>query len=76
MTFQLFYGDAVCISNRDRHVDERVRNKRFSTEQEALNRARELLDADFSTVVAIRDAAGNQLSGVRLQLRLGYSCIE
>ena len=76
MSYQLFYGDAVCMSNRDLHVDERVPSERFSTEHEALNRARELLDDDFSTVVAIRDAAGNQLSGVRLQLRLGYSCVE
>ena len=69
--YQLFYGDAVAMGCRDRHVDERVRSERFSTEHEAFNRARELLDEDFSTVVAIHDAAGNQLSGVPLQSRLG-----
>ena len=31
---------------------------------------------DFSIAVAILDAAGNQLSGVSLQFRLGYSCVE
>jgi hypothetical protein len=51
-----------------------VCSEQFSTEHEALHRARELLDGDASTVVAVRDAAGNLLSGVLLQLRLGYLC--
>ena len=76
MTYQLFYGDAAAMLQRDRHLDERVRGERFSTEHEALNRARELLDQDFSTAVAILDAAGNEVAGVSLQLRLGYSCVE
>jgi hypothetical protein len=76
MSYQLFYGDAVAMGRRDRHLDERVCSERFSTEHEALNRAGELLDQDFSIVVAILDAAGNQLSGVSLQFRLGYSCVE
>ena len=37
-------------------------------------RARELIEEDVSTVVAVCDKAGNLLSGVRLQLRLGYTC--
>jgi hypothetical protein len=60
--------------HRDLHLQDRVRSERFSTEHEALRRARELLDEDVSTVVTIRDAAGNQLAGLRLQLRLGYFC--
>ena len=62
------------MAGGDRHRDERVRVERFSTEHEALTRARELLEEDISTAVAIGDAAGNLLSGVRLQLKLGYSC--
>jgi hypothetical protein len=57
----------------DHQLDERVRSERFSTEHEALMRARELIEEDASAVVAISDRAGNLLSGVRLQLRLGYT---
>jgi len=62
------------MSSRDRHLDEQVRVERFSTEHEALNRARQLIEENDGTAVAICDAAGNQLSGVRLQLKLGYYC--
>lgn len=51
-----------------------MRVERFSTEHEALNRARQLLEEDETTAVAICDAEGNQLAGVRLQLKLGYYC--
>ena len=74
MTYSVLYGDAVAMASRDRHLDERVHFERFSTEHEALTRARELIEEDVSTVVAVCDRAGNLLSGVRLQLRLGYTC--
>ncbi len=62
------------MSRPDRHLDERIQVERFSTEHEALTRARELLDTDDSRAVAISDAAGNLLGGVRLQLKLGFLC--
>src|SRR4029077_9522586 len=74
MSYRVFYGDAAAMASRARHLDERVRSEWFSTEHEALRRAGELLAEDASTVVAICDRAGNLLSGVRLQLRLGYTC--
>ncbi len=74
MTYRVFYGDAFAMSGPDRHLDERVQVERFSTEHEALSRARELLDEDDAIAVAISDAAGNLLTGVRLQLKLGYCC--
>jgi hypothetical protein len=74
MTYRVFHGDALAMASRDRHQDDRVRVERFSTEHEALNRARQLLDDDETIAVAICDAAGNQLAGVRLQLKLGYFC--
>jgi hypothetical protein len=74
MTYRVFYGNALVMASRDRHLDEGVQSERFSTEHEALRRARELLDEDVSTVVAVCDGAGNLLGGVRLQLRLGYYC--
>lgn len=76
MTYRIFYGDALTmtgVSRRDLHQVDGVQSERFSTEHEALRRARELLDEDERVVVAIHDSAGNQLSGVCLQLRLCYA---
>ena len=74
MTYHVFYGDAAAVTSRDRHLDERVQTERFSTEHEALSRARELIDGDDSAAVAVCDECGNQLSGVRLHLKLGHCC--
>jgi hypothetical protein len=74
MTYRVFYGDAAAVAGSDLHRQEGVRFERFSTEHEALCRARELLDEDAHTIVTIHDAQGRQLSGVCLQLRLGYAC--
>lgn len=73
MTYRVFYGDALVMTGPDPHQQDSVRSERFSTEYEALSRARELLERDGRTVVTIHDAAGNRLSGVCLHLRLGYS---
>jgi hypothetical protein len=43
----------------------------FTTEHQALERARELLETGEHHGVALQDHRGNELSGVRLQLRLG-----
>ena len=75
MTYRVFHGDSFAMSRPDRHLDERIEIERFSTEHEALTRARELLDADDSRAVAVSDASGNMLGGVRLQLKLGYSSL-
>ena len=74
MTYRVFHGDALAMSSGERHLDDRVQVERFSTEHEALNRARQLIEEDETTAVAIHDAEGNQLAGVRLQLKLGYFC--
>jgi len=74
MTYRVFHGDAQAMSSRNRHLDDRVQVERFSTEHEALNRARQLFEEDDTIAVAICDAAGNRLAGVRLQLKLGYYC--
>ena len=74
MTYRVFHGDGLAMLNRDRHQDDRVQVERFSTEHEALSRARQLIEEDETITVAICDAAGNQLAGVRLQLRLGHYC--
>ena len=65
------------MASRERHLDERVNIERYSTEHEALSRARELIERDDAVAVEICDAAGTPLiSGVRLQLRLGFTACE
>jgi hypothetical protein len=74
MTYRVLYGHPAGVTRRDAHLDERVRSERFSTEHEALNRARELVERQPDVAVAVRDEAGNQLSGLRLHLKLGLLC--
>lgn len=76
MTYRLLYGDSLPILRSDRHLDDSIDIEQFSTEHEAFNRARQILDQDYTKVVLVRDNAGNEVSGVRLQLRLGYHCVE
>ena len=76
MSYQIFYGEAVAMLDWDQRRVSGISTERCSTEHQALGRAREILDQDFSKVVVIRDRAGNQLSGVRLQLRLGYCGVD
>jgi hypothetical protein len=49
-----------------------VEVEEFSTEYEALGRARELLEDGDHGGVSVRDSSGNVLCGVRLQLKLGF----
>lgn len=70
MSYRVVYGDALVHAVRD--ADDAVRSERFSTEHEALNRVREILEQDERHAVAICDASGNVLGGVRLQLKLGF----
>jgi hypothetical protein len=74
MTYRVFYGDALAMAGRELHQQDGVRFERFSTEYEALRRARELLEHDARTIVAIHDPTGNQVSGVCLHLRLNSVC--
>ena len=61
MTYRIYYGDVVAVASRDVHLDERVRSEGFSTEYEALRRARELLEQDAGTAVAIFRRIGEQV---------------
>ena len=74
MTYRVCYGYPAGVARRDAHLDDRVRSERFSTEHEALSRARELLEQEAGIAVAVHDGAGNQLCGLRLQLKLGFLC--
>lgn len=47
-------------------------SEEFPTEHQALGRARELLEDGEHHGIALCDHRGNELSGVRLQLKLGW----
>src|SRR5579885_1997418 len=49
MTYWVYYGDPAAMGQRDLRQDEGIRSERFSTDWEALRRARELLDEDATT---------------------------
>jgi hypothetical protein len=69
MTYRVVYGDVLVHAVGE---TDGGRSERYSTEHEALNRAREILERDQGHAVAICDASGNVLGGVRLQLKLGF----
>ena len=70
MTYRVVYGDELILSADDRTQPETAQSETFSTEFEALSRARELLDNAEASSVAVCDTAGNVLGGVRLHLKL------
>lgn len=71
MTYRVMYGDALASSGE--LAEATLYSERFSTEHEALHRARQILEEDERRTIAIYDAAGNVLlGGVCLQLKLGF----
>ena len=73
MTYRVMYGDLAVPASGDTTAAI-LYSERFSTEHEALRRAREILEEDERRTIAICDAGGNiLLGGVCLQLKLGFS---
>ena len=73
MTYRVVYGNEKAIEAAIRRDDSTARSERYSTEHEALNRAREILEEDERRTIAICDASGNVLlGGICLQLKLGF----
>jgi hypothetical protein len=69
MTYRIIYGETaemVAVAEERAAVTEE-----FSSEYQALGRARELLETGAHHRVAVDDGTGNVLHGVRLQLKLG-----
>jgi hypothetical protein len=73
MSYRIIYGETATIADDLERRRDAVRAEEFLQEHEALGRARELLDAGEHHGVAVRDDSGNELSGVRLQLKLGFT---
>ena len=71
MIYQISYDVSLKTAEDERTADA-VEMEEFSTKYEAFGRARELLEDGDNSRVSVRDGSGNVLSGVRLQLRLGF----
>jgi hypothetical protein len=67
MSYRIIYNE-IPTTERRRST---MWTEEFSNEHQALGRARELLETAEHHAVAVRDHSGNELSGVRLQWRLG-----
>jgi hypothetical protein len=71
MSYRIIYSEIT--ASRDDAVSRQhtAHSEVFANEPQALERARELLEAGEHQGVRVHDQSGNELSGVRLQLRLG-----
>ena len=73
MTYSISYDDGSPSATKESRAEGLTRIETFRTEQEALNRAFRLLDDGTHHAISVCDGSGNVLSGVRLQLKLGFS---
>jgi hypothetical protein len=72
MTYRVVYGDELTLLVGDQAQPERAQSEVFSTEFEALTRARELIDSAQAPSVAVCDTAGKVIGGVCLHLKLEH----
>ena len=73
MGYRISYDDTMPLSIKKWRNQERAYTETFETEQEALNRARELLDDSDVRAVSVADDDGTEIGGIRLQLKLGFT---
>ena len=73
MSYRISYDDTMPLSIKKWRNQERAYTETFETEQEALNRARELLDDSDVRAVSVADDQGTVIGGIRLQLKLGFT---
>lgn len=71
MSYRIIYNEIPAVRAEAERRQGAVWTEEFSTEHQALRRARELLETAEHHGVAVRDHSGNELFGVRLQLKLG-----
>ena len=71
MSYRVIYQETAAPRAKAEWRQRTVWTEEFSSEHQALGRARELIETGEHHGVAMRDQGGNELSGVRLQWRLG-----
>jgi hypothetical protein len=76
MTYRISYRDGLAAMNGAGRRKAGTRTEYFPTEQEALARARQLIEAGEHHTVSVYDDCGDVLAGIRLQLRLGASIAD
>jgi hypothetical protein len=69
MTYRISYDDSVAR-------EAIKRTEYYRTEFEALRRARELLEDGDHQGIALHDASGSVLTGIRLELMLGMAATD
>ena len=69
MTYRISYDDG-------RAREAVKRSEYYRTEFEAMRRARELLEDGDHHGIALHDASGSVLTGVRLELKLGMAVTD
>ena len=73
MAYRIFYDEKIPVSAGNGRDEDAPRTEIFDTEQEALQRARELIEEGDWHAVAVSDDSGELLGGIRLQLKLGFT---
>jgi hypothetical protein len=76
MTYRISYDDGLAAMAGARGHERVARTEYFRTEDEALQRARQLLEEEDHHAVCLYDGTGSVLAGIRLQLRLGASIAD
>lgn len=71
MSYRVIYNETLLRRTTPARRQAAISSEEFATEHQALERARELLETGEHHGVAMHDHGGNELSGVRLQWRLG-----
>jgi hypothetical protein len=71
MSYRIVYNAVATLQTQTDRPRSAVSTEEFPTEHQALGRARELLERAEHHAVTVHDQRGNELSGVRLQWRLG-----
>ena len=71
MNYRIIYNEIPAPRGNEAWRQSTIWTEEFSSEHQAYGRARELLETGEHHAVAVHDVEGHELSGVRLQLRLG-----
>jgi hypothetical protein len=72
MSYRIIYSE-LPMGERLAQPCSQARLEEFADEHQALGRARELIETGEHHGVALRDERGDELCGVRLQLKLGFT---
>lgn len=73
MAYRISYSDKPAGLTPNWRDQDTLETETFATEWEALRRARQLIEEDEYRAVAVRGDSGEVLTGMRLQLKLGFT---